>query len=161
MQLKETDVYQLVLARRDNYAITHMAHQHGRIYTVDMDGKRYRAVVLLSSYDYYEYRYHIASRPPSLVICYEHTTVLPVAVLSIRMGNFAKPYELPETIEDIYTQRRTKIGSQVILGMYISGMQRAQTLVNTELPPTTRQRYLHRAKALGKRKRGRPVCVGA
>jgi hypothetical protein len=86
-----------------------------------------------------------------------HTTVLPVAVLSLRAGNFARPYELPESIVDVEAQRKSKTGSQVLLGMYLCGMKSAQTLVNTSLPPTTRRRYLARAQALGKRTRGKPV----
>jgi len=124
-----------------------------------MNGKHYNAVVLVSSFQFYELRYHIATQVPNLVICYEHTTVLPVAVLSLRAGNFAEPYDLPEGItpENIDEKRLTKTGSQVLLGQYICGVKAAQTYINFDLPPTTRKRYQERAKALGKRRRGKPV----
>jgi hypothetical protein len=124
-----------------------------------MKNEHYNAVVLVSSFDFYEKRYHIAENVPTLVICYEHNTVLPVPVLSLRAGNFAKSYELPDEIKigEIETQRYSKTGSKVLLGMYISGMRWAQTYINEDLPATTRKRYLARAKALAKRPRGKPV----
>ena len=157
LSMKESDVLRMFLARRENYVVTHISHHQGRVYTVIMDSVRYKAVVLTSSFEFYEKRYHIAMEVPTLVICYEHTTVLPVAVLSLRAGNFAQPYDLPETITDVREQRFTKIGSQVLLGQYICGVKAAQTLINMYLPATTRKRYQERAKSLAKRRRGKPV----
>ncbi|GCE04782.1 hypothetical protein [Dictyobacter aurantiacus] len=157
MKMTEKDILRLFLARRENYAVTSLAHLKGRVYTLVMNGEHYKAVMLQNSFQFYEKRYHVARDVPSLVICYEHNTVLPVAVLSLRAGNYAQPYELPAEISDVEAQRFSKTGSQVLLGMYMCGVKSAQTLINTHLPPTTRQRYLTRAKALGKRTRGKPV----
>ena len=121
---------------------------------------RYTCVVLTDSFEWYQKRYHLIDCPPTLVICYEHNTVLPVCVLSMRTGRFAQPYDLPEQITNIEKQRATKIGARVLLGMYISGMRLAQTLV-ADLPPTSRKRYLAKAKALSKRERGRPVGLAS
>ena len=155
--ITETDVYHMFLARRENYAVSHIGHRQGRVYDILMDGKAYSAVILASSFDYYQLRYHIAMDVPTLVICYEHTTVLPVPVLSLRAGNYAKPYELPECIYDVEGQRCSKIGSQVLLGQYVCGVTKAQDIINNYLPPTTRKRYQERAKALMRRKVGKPV----
>lgn len=157
MMITEMDVYRMFLARRENYAVSHIGHRQGRVYDILMDGKPYKAVVLTTSFQYYELRYHIAMDVPTLVICYEHTTVLPVPVLSLRAGNYAKSYELPESIYDVEAQRFAKIGSQVLLGQYICGVTKAQDIVNNYLPPTTRKRYQDRARALMKRRVGKPV----
>jgi hypothetical protein len=154
--MKEIDVLRMLLARRENYAISQVAHVKGRMYRLVMNGEYYNAVVLLSSFQFYELRYHIAETVPSLVICQDHNTVLSIPVLSMRAGNLAKAYELPEDIVNIAEQRATKTGSQVLLGQYISGVKSAQSYVNA-LPVTTRKRYLARAKLLGKRKKGKPV----
>ena len=67
------------------------------------------------------------------------------------------PYDLPGGYTDPEKQRRrSKIGSQVLLGMYLCGMKEGQVLVNS-FQPTTRKRYVERATALGRRLRGRPV----
>jgi len=157
MSMTEKDVLQLFYARRENYAVSHVAHRRGRLYSVTMNGEHYNAVVLTSSFQFYELRYHIAKNVPTLVICYEHNTVLPVAVLSLRAGNFAEPGDLPEAITDIEAQRFSKTGSQVLLGMYLCGHRWAQTYINEGLPPTSRKRYQARAKELAKRKKGKPV----
>ena len=154
--MNETDVLRMFLARTDNYAVTHITPVHGRMYDVTMNEEHYRAVVLSHSFAYYELRYHLARVKPTLVICFVHDSVLPIAVLSLRAGNFAKPYELPFEIEDIELQRASKRGARVLLGMYLSGMKAAQIIVN-ELPQSTKNRYLRKVQQLGRRKRGRPV----
>ena len=156
--MKEKDVMGLLLARRDNYEVGSIKPFHGNMYTVTMQSKDYKAVVLLASFDYYEKRYHLAKMLPSLVICFEHNTVLPIPVLSLRAGNLAKPYELPLSIDlpDLEVKRRSKLAHKVLLGMSISGLRKAQDILR-ELPETTRRRYTSELKALGKRGRGRPV----
>ena len=156
--MKELDVVGLLLARRDNYEVSNIRPLHGNMYSVTMQEQSYLAVVLLSSFDYYEKRYHLAKVLPSLVICFEHNTVLPIPVLSLRAGNLAKPYELPVSVEipDLEVKRRSKLAHKVLLGMSMSGMKAAQAIVK-DLPETTRRRYTSELKALGKRGRGRPV----
>jgi hypothetical protein len=152
----ERDVFRLLMARRDSYDVTNVVPIQGRTYSMSMNGRDYNAVVLIHSFQYYELRYHIADIAPELVVCYVHDSVLPIPVLSLRVGNFAQPYELPENITDIPSQRTTKTGSQVLLGQYISGVRAAQEYIK-DLPVTTRKRYQARARMLAKRQRGKPV----
>ncbi len=156
--MKEVDVIGLLLARRDNYEVGSIKPFHGNMYSITMQSKDYTAVVLLASFDYYKKRYHLAKVLPSLVICFEHNTVLPIPVLSLRAGNLAKPYELPLSIDlpDLEVKRRSKLAHKVLLGMSLSGLRKAQDILR-ELPETTRRRYTSELKALGKRERGRPV----
>lgn len=156
MLMYEIDVLNAFLARMDNYGVTSAIHQHGQYYHLVMNGEQHNAVLLTHSFHYYEKRYHLADERPTLIICHTHDTVLPVPVLSVRAGNFARAYELPESVYDMEQQRYTKVGSQVLLGAYISGLKSAQVIVNN-LPPSTRGRYFLRAKELCRRKRGRPV----
>jgi hypothetical protein len=72
--MNELDVFRLLLARRDNYDISEIAHISGRAYSLVMEGRRYTAVVLSNSFDFYQLRYHIAKRVPDLVICFTHDT---------------------------------------------------------------------------------------
>lgn len=156
--MRESDVLRMFLARADNYSVTSVKHSLGRAYSVEMAGKTHNAVILLNSFQYYELQYHIARKKPDLIICYRHDSVLPMPVLSIRAGNYAQAYELPEEIKDLEEQRHSKTGARVILGMYISGLRRAQDILHDkDFPKSTRNRYLQKARELGKRKRGRPV----
>ncbi len=57
---------------------------------------------------------------------------------------------------------KNKVAAQVLLGLYLSGMQRARDVIFSDaFPESTRRRYLARVKALNKRKRGRPVVMEA
>jgi len=155
--MSELDVLYLFLARVDNYEVSNVAHVKGRMYRIRMNGRDYSAVVLSTSFQFYEKRYHLAKQRPDLVICFVHDTVLPVAVLSMKAGRLAQKYDLPAQITDVEKQRhRSKIGSQCLLGMYLCGMREAQDLVD-KFEPRTKRRYIERARLLGKRQRGRPV----
>lgn len=155
--MTELDVLRLLLARRDNYSISDIQPISGRAYSLVMNGRRYNAVVVSNSFDFYQLRYHIARQVPDLVICFTHDTVIPVTCLSLKAGRIALPYELPAHITNVAAQRhRSKIGSQCLLGMYLCGVRSAQTIVS-KLPPRSRRRYIERARALGRRKLGRPV----
>lgn len=152
----ESIVLNALVARRENYNVSSISHNTGRYYEVVMNGERHNAVVLFSSFEYYERRYHLAEIQPTLCICMIHNTVLPVACLALRMSNFAEPYEIPEIIKDIASQRHGKTGCRVLLGQYILGVHNAIDFVE-DLPDTTRKRYQRKAKALAQRDRGRPV----
>src|SRR5436853_4655553 len=115
--MNETDVFHMLLARRDNYDISEIAHISGRAYSIVMRGKRYNAVVLPTSFDFYQMRYHLARHVPDLVICFTHNTVIDVKCLSLKDGGIAEPCDLPMGITDVMRQRhRSKIGSQCLLG---------------------------------------------
>jgi len=157
--MNELDVFRLLLARRDNYDISEIKPIGGRAYSLVMGGRRYNAVVLPNSFDYYELRYHIAKHLPDLVICFAHDSVLPITVLSLKSSRIANPCELPTGITNMEKQRhRSKIGSQCLLGAYLCGLKSAQDIIHhKDFSPRTRRRYLQRAKELGKRRPGRPV----
>lgn len=156
--MNEADVISLLLARRENYEISQIAHLKGRMYRVVLGNNHYNAVVIVSSFEYYQRRYHLAKEVPTLCICFTHDTVLPLPCLSLVKGNFALAYELPEKITDVEQQRTSRTGSQVLLGMYLSGVRLAQDLIDS-FPATTRKRYLKRVEALSRRARGRPVST--
>jgi hypothetical protein len=161
--MNELDVFRLLLARRDNYDVSEIKPIGGRAYTLVMRGQRYTAVVLSSSFQYYELRYHIGKRLPDLVICFSHDSVIPVMCLSLKSSRIAEPCELPTGITNLEKQRhRSKIGSQCLLGAYMCGLKSAQDIIHhKDFPPRTRRRYIERARELGKRRQGRPVSIAS
>ena len=157
--MTELDVFRLLLARRANYGIAEIIPVSGRAYSIVMEGKHYNAVVLPNSFSFYELRYHIAKRVPDLIVCFQHDTVIPVTCLSLKSGRIAEPHALPDGYTDPEKQRhRSKIGSQVLLGMYLCGLRDAQKIIHhKDFPARSRRRYIERARQLGRRKPGRPV----
>jgi hypothetical protein len=159
--MNENEVFNMFLARRDNYGVSDIQHVAGHKYDITMKGKGYHMVVLPNSFQFYEKRYHIAKTMPSLVICFCHDTVLPVACLSMEDSHLAQPLALPARITSMDKQRhKSKAGSQVVLGGFMAGNREAVELVDS-LPERTRRRYHERAKELGKRRRGRPVSIAS
>ena len=155
--MNELDVLRLLLARRDNYSNTDIQFVSGRAYSIVMGGRMYNAVILPTAFDFYQMRYHLCEKVPNLVICFQHDTVLPVACLSLKGGHIADPHDLPAQIKNLEAQRhRSKTGSQVLLGMYLCGMKDACKMIE-KFEPTTRKRYLARARELSKRRACRPV----
>ena len=157
--MTELDVFRLLLARRENYSISEIAHLAGRSYSLVMSGHRYTAIIVTNSFDFYQLRYHLGKQVPTLVICFTHDTVLPVMCLSLKAGRIAMPHDLPAHITNVEQQRhRSKTGSQVLLGMYLCGMKQAMAIIHhKDFPPRTRRRYIERARELGKRRSCRPV----
>lgn len=155
--MTELDVIRLLLARRDNYGISGIRHIGGRAYSVTMGGRPHTAIIVPSAFDFYAMRYHLCEEIPTMIVCFTHDAVLPVTCLSLKSGHIGKPHDLPAQITDVRTQRhRSKVGSQVLLSMYMCGMKQAMTIID-KLPPRSRRRYLERARELGKRLPGRPV----
>src|SRR5271169_1913947 len=130
----ESIVLNALIARRENYGISHISHTTGRYYDVVMQGKRYNAVVLFSSFEFYTRRYHLADVQPNLCVCMVHDTVLPIPVQSMLKSNRAEPYDLPEAIVDIDKQRKGKTGNQVLVGQYILGVHHAVDFVERLKP---------------------------
>jgi hypothetical protein len=161
--MNELDVFRLLLARRDNYGISEIAHIGGRAYSLVMHGRMHTAIIVTNSFDFYQLRYHIAKHLPDLVICFAHDTVLPIPVLSMKASNLAKPRELPAGITNMEKQRhRSKIGSQCLLGAYLCGLKSAQDIIHhKDFPARTRRRYIERARELGRRRPGRPVSIAS
>jgi hypothetical protein len=157
--MTEREVLNLLLARRDNYGISEVIHTFGRAYSIKMGSKMYTAVILPTAFFFYQMRYHLLKHVPDLVVCFLHDTVVPIKCIALKAGHIAEPYDLPEHITDVKIQRhKSKIGSQCLLGMYLCGMKEAQKLVDN-FKPTTRKRYIARARELSKRRPGRPVEV--
>lgn len=158
MPMTERDVLRMLLASADAHSVEHIASVRGHAYTLTMEGKPYSAVLLVNSFDFYTKGLHLSAKKPTLVICYTHDTVLPVACLSLRAGNYATPYAKPEGIGDVAELRGTQRGSKLLLGMCLIGMREGQDIVNA-LPLSTRNRYYAKIHSLARRKAGRPMSV--
>jgi hypothetical protein len=159
--MTEREVLNLLLARRDNYDITEIRHVFGRAYSLVMNNRELIALVLPRAFDFYEMRYHLCKELPDMVICHQQDTVLAMACIDLKSGRIAEPYALPNKIRNVEEQRhRSKTGSQCLLGMLMCGVKMAHSILD-RLPATTAKRYRARAKALSKRRPGKPVVIAS
>lgn len=159
MLLSRQDTYNLLLAQLRSLELHVMTYHSQWLLDVEVaeggEHKRYTAVILATSFDYWRYRYHLAKHPPTLVICYEHDTCINVPVLSLHDGYLYAPCHFPSWFGD-YEARATRRGKQIFLGALLSGVGSAFAALD-RLPRSTRYRYHNDLKLLRRRKRGRPV----
>lgn len=87
MMMTELDVLRLLLARRENYNISDIQHIGGRAHSIVMGGKTHTAIIVPNAFDFYAMRYHLCEEVPTLVICFTHDAVVPVACLSLKSGH--------------------------------------------------------------------------
>ena len=129
---------------------------HIRMMVEDKKGNEheetFKALVLTSSWDYWEYRLSFSAPAVSLIICSKHDSCLPVRVLEVgNTGyNFA-PRELPEDAP-VPGGTRTKRTARFFLGALLSGEQQAFNALKN-MHPSSQKRYRYRMEQLLTEKR--------
>ena len=112
------------------------------------------ALVLASTWDYYEYRLNRGKHRIDLLIVQHHNAVVPLPVISLDTGKEYTPGAVPElrraNAKKPNHEETMLLVSKLILG--IDGVE--QELAG--LHPRTRQRYLQRCKAYLAPRPGRP-----
>lgn len=165
MKLNRAQVYGLFLSHGDALHITVERFYASYCLQVSIpperqgDRESWRALILARSSDYWHQRVHLRrTGRPELVICYEHDTCLPCAVLALDEGWLYKACELPHW----YTpaKRVTKRGCMVFLGQLLSGDDAGfQQFNDPSFPRTTRYRYLAKMRRFSHNRRGRPLIA--
>jgi hypothetical protein len=163
MKLNRGQVYGLFLSHLDALHITIERFYASYCVQVHIPPEResdrasWRALILARSSDYWQQRVHLRrTSRPDLVICYEHDTCLPCAVLPLDEGWLYHPCELPHWYAP--QMRGTKRGCMVLLGQLLSGDERGFKLFD-DLPRTTRYRYLAKLRHFSHNRRGRPLVA--
>ena len=125
-------------------------------FTLVLRGHAYHALFLVRSSDYWEKRVHItieqSGQPPDLLICWEHDSCCPIAVLALRTG------EWTPALQSRAVDRRNRYTSRIIIGRLLCGLQAAFDELET-YPIAVKYRYLAKVTALSKRERGRPLKI--
>lgn len=147
-----------------NLFLTHQAALHisvEKVFTsyviqASVEGKSFRAVILVRSSDYWQQRLHLNRARVGLVIAYQHDTCLPCAALALDEGFLYAPGELPHW----YTpdKRFTTRGHMVLLGQLLAGNDAGYQQVES-LPRSTRYRYLAEVKRFMQNRQGRPLIA--
>src|SRR2546430_2035747 len=105
-QLRSLDLQ--VIAYYSQWLVEVEIHEHG-------EPRRYTAVILAASFDYWRKRDHLAANPPGLVICYQHDPFINAPVLSLQDGTFYAPSPSPTCFHDYGKARTSHKGKQCLL----------------------------------------------
>lgn len=125
-------------------------------FSLTLRGRSHHALVLVRSSDYWEKRVHMTvmetGNAPDLLITWEHDSCCPVAVLSLRSGDWHPAYSSSAIV------KRNRYTARVLVGQLLCGLQAAYEALD-QFPEATRYRYLAKVAALSKRERGRPLKI--
>ena len=114
--------------------------------------RRYAALVLVRSSDYWRKRVHTYQHGLDLLIVYCHESCIPFAVLSLEDGHCYDPYVVARQ-----PHPRNRYTSSILLGQLLCGVKDAYDALE-QMPWQTKYRYLAQRNALLQRQRGRPLC---
>lgn len=120
-------------------------------------GRIYNALILPTSWHYYECRLNITSeqeRQVDMLIVARHNAVVPVVVLELENVMAWSPLAVPELARDA-SKRRNGEEANLLLSKYILNFEGAREELD-KMTARTRQRYNKRRAQYLKRRPGRP-----
>ncbi|GCE04239.1 hypothetical protein [Dictyobacter aurantiacus] len=119
-----------------------------------IEHKVYRAIVLVTSFDYYEYRLNVGQKRIDMLIVQRHNAVVPVTVISLEQVMKVAPLDAP-TLHREHALRRNHEEANLLLSKYILNFESAFEEL-AKMNPRTKQRYDRRRELYLKSKQGRP-----
>ena len=100
---------------------------------------QYTAMILPSSFDYYEYRLNRGKRRVSLLIVQRHNAVVPLPVVSLSQVYLFEPLEVP-TLHRAESKRRNHEEAMLLLSKLIMNFESAWEELG-RMSERSRQRY--------------------
>ena len=132
---------------------------HGLAFSCLLNGKSVRAVALVKSSDYWEYRLHLQRPSTTLVVCYRHDSVVPTHVLALEDGRDYEPEDLPgkyASIADVAASL-SRHNARIFFGALMCGKKAAHDLLQ-DMKESTRRKYEAKMHKYQRRQRGRPLA---
>jgi hypothetical protein len=147
--------YQFELeAERLNFAVARRLTNYRYIVHDLLKGGTYTAMVLRSSFDFYEFRLNRGKRRVDLLIVERHNAVVPVRVVSLSQIKDYPPLDVPE-IARTRAKRRNPEEANLLLSKLILNFESAEEEIR-KMDPRTQQRYHKRKQAYLSARIGRP-----
>jgi hypothetical protein len=117
-------------------------------------GTQYTAMVLPTSFDFYEYRLNSGKRRVDLLIVQRHNAVVPLRVLSLSQVTSYAPLDVPP-IERTERQRRNHEESRLLVSKLLLNFESAWDELS-RMSVRTQHRYLRLREQYLKPRIGRP-----
>jgi hypothetical protein len=125
------------------------------IVTDNRTHKQYTAMVLPTSFDYYEFHLNRGKRRVDLLIVRRHNAVVPIAVLSLSQVQLFEPLAVPDLGRE-ESKRRNHEEANLLLSELLLNFESAWEEVNEQMSDRQRQRYQRRVKEYSRGRIGRP-----
>ena len=122
-----------------------------------VENRKYTAIVLPTSFDYFEYRLNVGKKGIDMLIVGRHNAAVPIHVLSLETITKYAPLDAPSPEQLRMTRKRnSREDANLLLSKYILNFESAKEEL-AQMTPRSQQRYkLRRAEYL-KPKVGRPL----
>lgn len=127
--------------------------------------KRYRAVILARSSDWYVYslNYPLWKHGCTAIVCGTHDSCVPVPVLALDSMKWYKSLEMRSIFGSLDSAqfeqaRKSHYGHNMLIGALMCGREDAQAKLQS-LPDRTRFRIEAELRVLHTRRQGRPIVV--
>jgi hypothetical protein len=146
--------FEMHLHKPIGYRIRQRLTNYRYVLDDEMQHQERRAMVLVSSWGYYEYRLHRGTWAPDLLIVQRHDAVVPCAVFELESGMEYRPGSVP-AIERKERRKRNHEEARLFVSKLLIGLDGAYQELRA-MPPRTRQWYMQRCHYYLMPKIGRP-----
>jgi hypothetical protein len=154
-QKRQETAYQFTLqAGKLFFSIVKAFPNYRYIVKDESRGKELTALVLFSSWDYYEYRINRGKKRVDLLIVQHHNAVVPLPLICLESGKEYRPGVEPEATRP-NAKRPNTDEVRVLVSKLILGVDGIDEQLQ-KMPPRTRQRYLQRCSTYKQPRIGRP-----
>jgi len=119
-----------------------------------VNGRRYRAIVLPTSFDFHEYRLNSGKTRFDLLIVSKHTAAVPIHVVSLTQVTTYEPLSVP-TLEDKGRRRRTREEMHLLVSKLLLNFEGAWEELE-QMSRRHRDRFLRMRDEYLKPRVGRP-----
>lgn len=137
--------FEMQLRKLTGYTIKQRFSNYRYLLFDDVQQRERRAIVLATSWQFYEYRLHRGNWFVDLLIVQRHNAVVPCSVLELATGVEHRPGSVPE-IERKQRTRRNQEEVKLFLSKLLIGLEGAEKELHA-MAPRTQRRYtalLHR-----------------
>ena len=154
-QIREAAAYQFELQAERLYLSVQKRLTNFRYLVKDhLKGVELVAMVLASSFDFYEYRLNRGKQRVDLLIVQRHNAVVPIRCIALDTSTEHDPGQ-PPAYQREHRKRPTHDEVLLMVSKLILGVESAVEELQ-KMEPRTRQRYLQRRNAYLKPRIGRP-----
>jgi hypothetical protein len=144
-ELQADKLYLAVCKRLTNYR--YVIHDETK-------DKELTAMVLCSSWDFYEYRLNRGKQRIDLLVVQRHNAVVPLPVLSLETSREYTPGTVPD-IGRAHARKPNHEETMLLVSKLLLGLDGVEIELE-RMAPRTRQRYLQRCKTYLRPRVGRP-----
>jgi hypothetical protein len=146
--------FEIQLSKLTGYSIKQRLSNYRYVLHDAVQQRDRHAIVLVTSWGFYEHQLYRGSWAVDLLIVQRHTAVVPCYVFDLARGMEYRPGKIPERVRP-QRRRRNHEEAMLFVSELLVGVERAQQEL-AAMPTRTRQYYTALCQRYSRPRRGRP-----